>query len=166
MRASYISCFCAWPIQRHTCHHYWSTFTCIRSSRAVSTLAASASPLPILMFSRHTRHDTSNSTQQESVKEEDPLFELELRQFRQRQEMEKSAKSAWQQAQRLAEEAEMQRCRLSGCEDWWGSSGKWADPAHSFVVWPSVTQHTPTIQEQCIKSCQAELLIDDNLDTT
>eukprot|EP00438_Fugacium_kawagutii_P014458 Skav223505 [mRNA] locus=scaffold1160:158940:175426:- [translate_table: standard] len=47
----------------------------------------------------------------ESVKEEvvDPVFENELHQFRQRQEMERSAKSAWQAAQRLAEEAERQR---------------------------------------------------------
>lgn len=39
----------------------------------------------------------------------DPVFENELNQFRQRQEMERSAKSAWQAAQRLAEEAERQR---------------------------------------------------------
>lgn len=55
------------------------------------------------------------SALQESVKEEDPGFDYELRQFRQRQEMERSAKSAWQAAQRLAEEAEKQRW---GC-DWW-----------------------------------------------
>ena len=55
------------------------------------------------------------SASQESVKEEDPGFDYELRQFRQRQEMERSAKSAWQAAQRLAEEAEKQRW---GCD--WG----------------------------------------------
>lgn len=55
------------------------------------------------------------SASQESVKEEDPGFDYELRQFRQRQEMERSAKSAWQAAQRLAEEAEKQRWG----SDWW-----------------------------------------------
>lgn len=49
---------------------------------------------------------------EESIKEEDPGFDYELRQFRQRQEMERSAKSAWQAAQRLAEEAEKQRSEM------------------------------------------------------
>eukprot|EP00435_Cladocopium_sp_Y103_P069868 s198_g34.t1 len=49
---------------------------------------------------------------EESVKEEDPGFDYELRQFRQRQEMERSAKSAWQAAQRLAEQAEKQRSEM------------------------------------------------------